>query len=529
MMLSFFPNSLRTSISPLSPSSSLLPRRPGGGCPSCAVARPPGKTPFLGRPIPNPFAPAPRPLAPLRRAFRRPVTGAVKRRKELPFDNVIQRDKKLKLVLKIRKILVSQPERVMSLKDLGKHRRELGLTRKRRFIALLKRFPGVFEIVEEGVYSLKFRLTPAAEQIYAEELRLRNQMEEPLVTKLRKLLMMSLHKRILLEKIAHLAADLGLPPDFRSTLCERHPHFFKVVPTDRGPALELTSWDPALAVSAAEDSAEETRLQEIRDRDLIIDRPPKFARVKLPKGLNLSKGEARRIAQFRDMPFISPYSDFSGLRPGTPEKEKHACAVVHEILSLTVEKKTLVDHLTHFREEFKFSQQLRGMIIRHPDMFYVSLKGDRDSVFLREAYRDSQLVDRDKLSLLKEKMRALLAVPRFSPRRGPREDGEQDDDDEEEEDWSVSDDDDDDQAKDDPQDFWTDDEEDGAAPDFDDDDDDDDDDGDDDDGDGDDGEDDSTSLGAKRTGKRPAGLSQSDEKEVQLPPVFPDGRPRERW
>ncbi|TKY68992.1 ROOT PRIMORDIUM DEFECTIVE 1 protein [Spatholobus suberectus] len=117
--------------------------------------------------------------------------------------------------------------------------------------------------------------------------------------------------------------------------------------------------------------------------------------------------------QFRDLPYISPYSDFSGLRPGSREKEKHACGVVHEILSLTLEKRTLVDHLTHFREEFRFSQQLRGMLIRHPDMFYVSLKGDRDSVFLREGYRDSQLVEKDRLLLIKEKFRSLVSVPRF--------------------------------------------------------------------------------------------------------------------
>ncbi|KAF9614919.1 hypothetical protein IFM89_021349 [Coptis chinensis] len=342
-----------------------------------------------------------------------PIRAIVKRRKEMPFDNVIQRDKKLKLVLKIRKLLVSQPDRTMSLRELGKFRRELGLTRKRRFIALLKRFPAVFEIVEEGVYSLKFRLTPEAERIYMEELKVRNEMEDLVILKLRKLLMMSLDKRIHIEKIAHLMTDLGLSPDFRDTICQRYPQYFKVIATDRGPALELTHWDPELAVSAAEISEEENQAREVEERNLIIDRPPKFNRVKLPRGLNLSKGEMRRISKFRDIPYVSPYSDFTGLRSGTPQKEKHACAVVHEILSLTIEKRTLVDHLTHFRDEFKFSQQLRGMLIRHPDMFYVSLKGERDSVFLREAYRDSQLIDKDRLLIIKEKFRALVLVPRY--------------------------------------------------------------------------------------------------------------------
>ncbi|GMH21735.1 hypothetical protein Nepgr_023577 [Nepenthes gracilis] len=359
-----------------------------------------------------------------------PIRAAVKRRKELPFDNVIQRDKKLKLVLKIRKILVSQPDRTMALREMGRYRWELGLQKKRRFIALLKKFPAVFEIVEEGAYLLKFKLTPEAERLYLEELKLRNEMEDLLVLKLRKLLMMSLEKRILLEKIAHLRNDLGLPLEFRDTICHRYPQYFKVVRTDEGPALELTHWEPKLAVSAAELSEEENCAKELEDKNLIIDRPMRFNRVKLPKGLNLSKGEMRRISEFRDMPYISPYSDFSELRSGTPEKEKHACGVVHEILSLTVEKRTLVDHLTHFREEFRFSQQLRGMLIRHPDMFYVSLKGDRDSVFLREAYRDSQLIDKDRLLLIKEKMRSLVAVPRF-PKRGAQKvirDGEGDND-----------------------------------------------------------------------------------------------------
>lgn len=444
----------------------------------------------------------------------RPITAVVKRRKEIPFDNVIQRDKKLKLVLKIRNILVNQPDRIMNLRDLGRYRRDLGLTRKRRFIALLKRFPAVFEIVEEGVYSLRFRLTPEAERVYLEELRVRNEMEQALVVKLRKLLMMSLEKRILLEKIAHLKADFGLPTEFRSTICERYPQYFRVVSTDRGPALELTHWDPALAVSAAEVAAEEKKIKEMEERNLIIDRPPKFKRVKMPKGLILSKGEMRRIGMFNEMPYISPYSDFLELRSGSPEKEKHACAVVHEILSFTLEKRTLVDHLTHFREEFRFSQQIRGMLIRHPDMFYVSLKGDRDSVFLREAYRDSQLLEKDRLLLLKEKMRALVAVPRFPRRFPPKTDaaGEGDEasnegsGEEESEDWSdidnfLSDGDEEGSVERDGEDEWSD-EEDDMPPDF----------------------DDADSLNVEEKKQQTHSVSASNGV-----PVLPDGRPRERW
>ncbi|KAI3444433.1 hypothetical protein Pfo_001098 [Paulownia fortunei] len=442
--------------------------------------------------------------------------GPVKRRKELPFDNVIQRDKKLKLALKIRKILMSQPDRIMALRDLGRFRKALGLQKRRRFIALLRKFPAVFEIVEEGVYSLRFKLTPEAESLHLEEMKIRNEMEDLLVVKLRKLLMMSIDKRILLEKIAHLKTDLGLPLEFCDTICHRYPQYFKVVATGRGPALELTHWDPELAVSAAELAEEENRERELEERDLIIDRTPRFNRVKLPKGLNLSKGEMRRICQFRDMPYISPYSDFSDLRSGTPEKEKHACGVVHEILSLTVEKRTLVDHLTHFREEFRFSQQLRGMLIRHPDMFYVSLKGDRDSVFLREAYHDSQLIEKDRMLLIKEKFRALVNVPRFPRRNAPSTDldeaeGTEPEDGSGEDEWSDidnlgSDEYDDDE---DCEDEWSNDDDD-VPPDFSDEDD-----------------DALPSLELSKPTEQVNDSRKSDEKVLVA--VFPDGRPRERW
>lgn len=456
-----------------------------------------------------------------RRYFPVVRAGLPKRRKELPFDNVIQRDKKLKLVLKIRKILMSQPERIMALRELGRFRRALGLQKKRRFIALLKKFPAVFEIVEEGAYSLRFKLTPEAEKLYLEEMKIRNEMEDILVIKLRKLLMMSIDKRILLEKIAHLKTDLGLPLEFRDTICHRYPQYFRVVQTGRGPALELTHWDPEIAISAAELAEEENRERELEERDLIIDRTPKFNRVKLPKGLHLSKGEMNRISRFRDMPYISPYSDFSDLRPGSPEKEKHACGVVHEILSLTLEKRTLVDHLTHFRDEFRFSQQLRGMLIRHPDMFYISLKGDRDSVFLREAYRDSVLIEKDKMLLIKEKLRALVNVPKFSKRTARKTDSDEADgseredasDEDDDDNWSdienVGSDEEGDDDGDDYDDEWSDD--DDVPPDFN------------------DGQDEPLpGLQRSKTTSKVNGTVKKSDNRV-LSTVFPDGTPRERW
>ncbi|KAL0429680.1 UNVERIFIED_CONTAM: protein WHAT'S THIS FACTOR 1, chloroplastic [Sesamum radiatum] len=76
---------------------------------------------------------------------------------------------------------------------------------------------------------------------------------------------------------------------------------------------------------------------------------------------------------------------------------------------MTVEKRTLVDHLTHFRKEFGLPNKLRGMLVRHPEMFYVSLKGQRDSVFLVEGYNDKGvLVEKDEISAMKDELMELV-------------------------------------------------------------------------------------------------------------------------
>lgn len=114
----------------------------------------------------------------------------------------------------------------MSVAELAKHRKHLGLQRGRRLIPILRRYPSVFQVTEEEAYCFYFTLTPQAQQLHREELQIKSQMEGLLVENLRKLLMMSVSKRVLLEKIARLAPDMGLPMDFRTNLCNKYPEFF---------------------------------------------------------------------------------------------------------------------------------------------------------------------------------------------------------------------------------------------------------------------------------------------------------------
>ncbi|KAL4198914.1 hypothetical protein AMTRI_Chr03g48450 [Amborella trichopoda] len=186
-------------------------------------------------------------------------------------------------------------------------------------------------------------------ELYAQESSLKAQIEGQLIRKLRKLLMLAQHRRLLLSKLVHLGPDLGLPIDFRSKLCQKYPPILQ--------SHRYQLWD--------------------------------------------------YLFKFEEMNQVSPYSDAKGFMPFTKEAEKRACGEVREVLGLTMEKRTLVDHLTNFRKDFGLPNRLRAMLVRHLEMFYVSLEGLRNSLLLTEAYEGRELLDKDQLLGAKERLMEL--------------------------------------------------------------------------------------------------------------------------
>jgi len=58
----------------------------------------------------------------------------------------------------------------------------------------------------------------------------------------------------------------------------------------------------------------------------------------------------------------------------------------------------------------RLTQRIHALLLRHPEYFYVSLKGLRHSVFLREAYSGGILIDKDGLGEALEELRRLSHV-----------------------------------------------------------------------------------------------------------------------
>lgn len=189
---------------------------------------------------------------------KRPDIG-IARVKEPLFDNVLEKEKQIRIIFRIRELLMRRPLRAMEIVDLAGKRRFIGLRGDKNLSKFLRRYPGIFEVLKEGPHSRAFGLTEQAERLYDEEVRLKQEMEDRSVGLLRKLLMLSIRRRLPLSLLGQLANDLGIPDNFESDLVPRYPHFFRVEEAADASRrlLALVSWDPSLAVSFAQKDLQE--------------------------------------------------------------------------------------------------------------------------------------------------------------------------------------------------------------------------------------------------------------------------------
>ncbi|KAL1353141.1 hypothetical protein HN51_017063 [Arachis hypogaea] len=351
--------------------------------------------------------------------------SSVKHVRDTGLDRRVVLKNKTRFVQKLKTLLLSKPKHYLPLHILSKCRSYLTLSTPHSILTMIHRYPSIFELFTipwppkplnaTKLYpQLCVRLTPAAAALAAEELALQSSISTTLATKLQKLLMLSSHHRLLLSKLVHLAPDLGLPPNFRSRLCNDFPDKFKTVETSYGRALELVSWDSSLAKPLLPPA--------FRSPDLIVDRPLKFKQLRLRKGLNIKRRHQSFLLKFEEIPELCPYRNpVNSLAKVSLEAEKRSCSVVREVLGMMIEKSTLIDHLTHFRKEFGLPNKLRAMIIRHPELFYVSLKGQRHSVFLVEGFGEKgELLEKDEILFLRNKWRDLVRESKRMRREGRR-------------------------------------------------------------------------------------------------------------
>jgi hypothetical protein len=223
--------------------------------------------------------------------------------------------------------------------------------------------------------------------------------------------MMSRFHRISLAKIHHCRNLFGIPDDFRDRVV-KYPNYFRVVVdnNDDGKSvrvLELVKWDPLLAVSAIE--------REFMVNEEAAKRKFNFP-VKHGKDLDLEFDDEKKLNLLNALPLVSPYSDGSKLDVWTLEAEKYRVGLIHEFLSLTLEKRASIHHLVEFKEEFSLTKHTYHMLLKQPRAFYLAGTEMNWVVFLKDGYdQNGVLIQKDPQVLFNEKLYKYAQIQEMEP------------------------------------------------------------------------------------------------------------------
>lgn len=316
-------------------------------------------------------------------------TPKIKLKVDRLLDAHTEIDKLMRPIFKIKTLILRQENHIIKVKYLHIKRKHLGLASKCVGMkGYLKVYPNMFELFSfpNGI-QLYCRLTKTMVDLLEEEKRIYMETEDQIVLKLRKLLMMSKDRRIKAGKLDFARKAFGFPEDFATRVAPAYPQYFRVVGSGPSPFIELAAWDDKIAISELEKKAKEKAFKagfgEIETRG----QPLEFKITHSP-GMFLKRKNLELLDKWQKLPYVSPYQDHNWVPIGTALSEKRIIAVLHELLSLTIEKRALMVVLGRFKEEFNLPESIGKLVNRFPGIFYLSLIGNVKTVFLREGYKE---------------------------------------------------------------------------------------------------------------------------------------------
>ncbi|PWA69116.1 HXXXD-type acyl-transferase family protein [Artemisia annua] len=259
------------------------------------------------------------------------------------YDNYMEIEKKMRKVLKVQELILSQPNSIVSSARLDNLSRRLGFKQFEAGRFVLK-FPHIFDVFEHPVQRILYcRLTrKALLQIQQENEAVIAQIDDA-VTRLRKLLMLSNTGCLGLEHVRIARREFGFPEDFEYSVILKHPQYFRLFEDKESKRYDMRSLE----------------------------------------------------AQKR--------------------MEKRAIRMIHEMLSLTVEKKINLERIAHFRITMNLPKKLKEFLLQHQGIFYISTRGNYGklhTIFLREAYNKGELIEPNELYLARRKLAKLITLRR---------------------------------------------------------------------------------------------------------------------
>ncbi|KAG1363816.1 protein WHAT'S THIS FACTOR 9, mitochondrial [Cocos nucifera] len=341
--------------------------------------------------------------------------------KDRILDSVVARERYLRPMLHLLEHISSDPRGYVPAYELSRRHRQLSLANRLKVAIFLRRFPAIFRESSApgaGKRIPCFALTDDALCLRRQELQILHHVEMDLVDRLRRLLMLTTGRTLPLHTVDQLRWDMGLQPDYHRTLVPRYPHFFDLVqpPGDERIWIKLVSWDDRLAVSELQRAAREQH-----EDGKCLAFPVRFTR-----GYGLKKKCMAWLQEWQTLSYTSPYSDASGLDPRTDVSEKRIVGVFHELLHLTLGKKTERRNVSNLRKPLGLPQKFTKVFERHPGIFYISQKLGTQTVVLKEAYCGGRdLLIKHPLVEIRERYVAMMrARMPTTERRAPRKEME---------------------------------------------------------------------------------------------------------
>lgn len=220
------------------------------------------------------------------------------------------------------------------------------------------------------------------------------------VTRLVKLLSMSLSKKLPLRAIFKVWRELGLPDKFEDSVISSNSDIFLLQDGNEPNTHFLVLNDSEAFKDCLIPAVENWRVVECCKEDCSVDRTDLKYSFKhgFPPGMRLKKNFKAKVKEWQRLPYLGPYEELRmeemrRSKCGMMRMEKRAVGIVHEFLSLTVEKMVEVEKISHFRKWLGIDLNVRDLFLDHPGMFYLSTKGKRHTVFLREAYERGCLIE----------------------------------------------------------------------------------------------------------------------------------------
>ncbi|XP_059632168.1 protein WHAT'S THIS FACTOR 9, mitochondrial-like [Cornus florida] len=298
--------------------------------------------------------------------------------KDRVLDAVVVGDRDLRAASILVSIISANPHCCLPVYHLSHPRGQLSLPHDLKISTFMRRYPTIFDefhVRDSGGTRVPwFRLTPKALDLHQEELGIYQNCEMDLLDRLRKLLMLTKDRILPLQTIDQLKWDIGLPFDYPHSLIPHHPD-----------------------ISAA-----------LQQREKDVENGSLAFPIGFTRGFGLKRKCMEWLEEWRRLPYTSPYSDASHLDPRTDVPEKRIVGVFHELLHLTIQKKTERKNVSNLRKPLALPQKFTNVFERHPGIFYISRKCDTQTVVLREAYDRHQLIQRHPLVDNREKFESMM-------------------------------------------------------------------------------------------------------------------------